>query len=309
MTRSTLRWTSADVTDQRGRTAVVTGANSGIGFETARILAERGARVVLACRSLDKATVACDTIRATVPDADIHTVTLDLASAESVREAASAIRAEFDRIDLLINNAGAAFGALTLIDGTERTFVTNAACPGRSRRTGRHGQQRWPRDGPAGSRRPGLRAPPLQALERVRAIETCQPPVHFRTPAAVDRGGRTGGRGGGTPGCRIHRIRPQQRRSDAHSVRATAAPATGSLCQHRRRRRSRQSASGRRSRCSRRRILRSRRIPRRQRTAAAGPTGGNSAGCGGRRVAMGKMRAAYRCALSIGAFGVNGWSL
>jgi len=129
MTRSTLRWTSADVTDQRGRTAVVTGANSGIGFETARILAERGARVVLACRSLDKATVACDTIRATVPDADIHTVTLDLASAESVREAASAIRAEFDRIDLLINNAGAAFGALTLIDGTERTFVTNQLGP------------------------------------------------------------------------------------------------------------------------------------------------------------------------------------
>jgi len=108
---------------------VVTGANSGIGFETARMFAERGARVVLACRSSDKADAACDEIRATAPDAELHTVILDLASSESVHAAAKTIGAEFDRIDLLINNAGAAFGTRTLVDGVERTFVTNQLGP------------------------------------------------------------------------------------------------------------------------------------------------------------------------------------
>jgi len=108
---------------------VVTGANSGIGFETARMLAERGARVVLACRSLEKAAVACNAIRMAVPDAELSAVRLDLTSAESVREAAATVSAEFDRIDLLVNNAGAAFGALTLIDGIDRTFVTNVLGP------------------------------------------------------------------------------------------------------------------------------------------------------------------------------------
>ncbi|MFD2416644.1 oxidoreductase [Amycolatopsis pigmentata] len=129
MTRPTSRWTAADITDQRGRIAVVTGANSGVGFETARLLAERGAQVVLACRNLAKAAAACDLIRATVPDAELRTVELDLASAPSVRAAAARIGAEFDRIDLLINNAGASFGTLTLVDGTERTFVTNQLGP------------------------------------------------------------------------------------------------------------------------------------------------------------------------------------
>ena len=126
---STSGWTSADIPDQRGRTAVVTGANSGVGFETARMLAERGARVVLACRNLDKATVACDAIRVTAPDAELHTTRLDLASTESVHEAAATIGTDFDQIDLLINNAGAAFGTRTLIDGTEQTFVTNQLGP------------------------------------------------------------------------------------------------------------------------------------------------------------------------------------
>src|SRR4051794_22025080 len=103
------RWTAADITDQRGRVAVVTGANSGIGFETARMLAERGARVVLACRNLGRATAARDAIRATAPGAELETVRLDLSSAESVRAAATTIGGEFERIDLLINNAGAAF--------------------------------------------------------------------------------------------------------------------------------------------------------------------------------------------------------
>ncbi|HYQ67331.1 oxidoreductase [Actinophytocola sp.] len=129
MTGASSGWSSADIPDQRGRTAVVTGANSGIGFETARMLAEHGARVVLACRSLEKAAVARDAIRATAPEAELSLVRLDLASAESVREAAATVGAELDRIDLLINNAGAAFGRLTLIDGIDRTFVTNVLGP------------------------------------------------------------------------------------------------------------------------------------------------------------------------------------
>lgn len=129
MTRVVSRWTVADITDQRGRVAVVTGANSGIGFETARFLAERGAQVVMACRNADKASAACARIRATAPDAELRTVNLDLASARSVRAAAATIRAEFDRIDLLINNAGAMFTTLTLVEGTERTFVTNQLGP------------------------------------------------------------------------------------------------------------------------------------------------------------------------------------
>ncbi|VVJ17556.1 probable oxidoreductase/Short-chain dehydrogenase [Amycolatopsis camponoti] len=122
-------WTAADIPDQRGRIAVVTGANSGVGFETARMLAERGARVVLACRDTGKAAAACDAIRATAPDADLRTVRMDLADAASVRTAAAVLDEEFDHIDLVINNAGAAFGKLSLVDGVDRTFVTNQLGP------------------------------------------------------------------------------------------------------------------------------------------------------------------------------------
>lgn len=94
-------WTEADIPSQRGRTAVITGANTGIGFETAGALARHGARVVLACRDLDKAKAAAGRIG---PDVDI--VHLDLASLESVRTAAGELEARYGHLDLLINNAG-----------------------------------------------------------------------------------------------------------------------------------------------------------------------------------------------------------
>ena len=100
------RWTAADVPDQSGRTAVVSGASGGLGFETAEVLAGRGAAVVLACRDLGKAERAADRIRSTAAGATVLVVHLDLASLASVREAAGQIRAACPSLDLLINNAG-----------------------------------------------------------------------------------------------------------------------------------------------------------------------------------------------------------
>jgi len=97
-------WTEADVPDQSGRTAVITGASSGIGFEAARVLAQRGARLILGCRDQAKARDAVTRITALAPGADIAVVPLDLASLDSVRAAAGQIGS--CRIDLLINNAG-----------------------------------------------------------------------------------------------------------------------------------------------------------------------------------------------------------
>ena len=93
------------VPDQSGRTAFITGANSGIGFEAARVLAGRKARVLIGCRSSERATDARDRILRRHPDADVEIVPLDLASLASVREAAERVGQE-PRRDLLINNAG-----------------------------------------------------------------------------------------------------------------------------------------------------------------------------------------------------------
>ncbi|HEX6673891.1 MAG TPA: oxidoreductase [Actinomycetes bacterium] len=99
-------WTAAEVPDQQGRTVVVTGANTGIGFEAARVLAGRGATVVLACRDLAKAADAADRIAAATSAAKVETLRLDLASLASVRQAAEELRSRHPRLDLLINNAG-----------------------------------------------------------------------------------------------------------------------------------------------------------------------------------------------------------
>jgi NAD(P)-dependent dehydrogenase (short-subunit alcohol dehydrogenase family) len=99
-------WSAADIPDQHGRTAVVTGANGGLGLETARQLAAKGAHVVMAVRNQEKAAAAVDQIRASAPDAAVELVALDLASQASVRAAAGQITAAHQSIDLLINNAG-----------------------------------------------------------------------------------------------------------------------------------------------------------------------------------------------------------
>lgn len=118
-------WTEADIPDLSGRTAVVTGANTGLGFETARALAEHGATVVLACRDTDRAAAATDRIAAGTPDARIDTVALDLASLGSVRTAAALIGDRYAHLDLLINNAGVTGLTGTTEDGFEVQFGIN----------------------------------------------------------------------------------------------------------------------------------------------------------------------------------------
>jgi NAD(P)-dependent dehydrogenase (short-subunit alcohol dehydrogenase family) len=119
-------WSAADVPDQSGRVAVVTGANSGIGFEAAKVLAARGASVVLACRNPVKAADAEASIVETQPGAATSVTEMDLSSLDSVRAGAAAIRADHERIDLLINNAGImAVPERRSVDGFELQLATN----------------------------------------------------------------------------------------------------------------------------------------------------------------------------------------
>ncbi|MBB3605114.1 NAD(P)-dependent dehydrogenase (short-subunit alcohol dehydrogenase family) [Mycolicibacterium sp. BK556] len=119
-------WTANDIPNQTGRTAVITGANTGLGYETARALVSKGARVVLAVRNLDKGKAAADLIARRYPGADVAVQELDLTSLESVRAAADELKAGHDRIDLLINNAGVMMTPKqTTQDGFELQFGTN----------------------------------------------------------------------------------------------------------------------------------------------------------------------------------------
>jgi NAD(P)-dependent dehydrogenase (short-subunit alcohol dehydrogenase family) len=116
-------WNVADIPDQRGRTAVVTGANGGLGLETARQLAAKGAHVVMAVRNQEKAEAALKEIRTSAPDASLELVALDLASQASVRAAAEQIIAVHQSIDLLINNAGVmGISEAKTVDGFEMQF-------------------------------------------------------------------------------------------------------------------------------------------------------------------------------------------
>ncbi len=120
------KWTETDIPDQSGRTVLVTGANTGIGYEAARALAQKGARVLMGCRNPDRAAAALERIRAAAPDANVEIVELDLADLSSVLAAADSITASEARLDLLINNAGVmALPLQHTADGFEMQFGTN----------------------------------------------------------------------------------------------------------------------------------------------------------------------------------------
>ncbi|MEU1470450.1 SDR family NAD(P)-dependent oxidoreductase [Streptomyces sp. NPDC005761] len=114
-------WTEQDIPDQSGRVAIVTGANTGLGFDTARMLAAHGATVVLAVRDVEKGKQAAARITG-----DVTVQELDLTSLDSIRSAAADLRATHPRIDLLINNAGVMYTPRqTTADGFELQFGTN----------------------------------------------------------------------------------------------------------------------------------------------------------------------------------------
>ena len=100
------RWSLSDIGDQTGKIALVTGANSGIGFETTRVLADHGAHVVMACRNLEKARRAIDELENDLDRSSIELLSLNLADLVDVRRAAEKFRAEHARLDILVNNAG-----------------------------------------------------------------------------------------------------------------------------------------------------------------------------------------------------------
>ncbi len=121
-----MTWTATDIPDQNGRVAVVTGANSGLGLETARELARKGAHVVMAARNLEKAAAAEQDILAGIPDASLEVRHLDLGSLDSVRTFATEVVNAHDRIDILVNNAGEmATPQQKTADGFELQFGTN----------------------------------------------------------------------------------------------------------------------------------------------------------------------------------------
>lgn len=100
------RWTLLDIPDLTGRVAVVTGGNAGLGFRSVLELARKGARVVIACRSVDKGNAAASRIRSALPGAQLETVELDLTNPAGIARFADRVASRMDRLDILLNNAG-----------------------------------------------------------------------------------------------------------------------------------------------------------------------------------------------------------
>src|SRR3954464_1141280 len=121
------KWAATDIPDLGGKVAVVTGANSGLGYETALGLAQHGAEVVLACRDEKRGTEALERLRGAVPGVDAELSLLDLADLGSVRKFAEAYAGERAHLDILVDNAGvmALDERRTTADGFGMQFGTN----------------------------------------------------------------------------------------------------------------------------------------------------------------------------------------
>ncbi len=120
------KWTEGDIPDQSGRVALITGANSGIGFECARALAKKGATVVMACRSTNKCNDARKQLLQIIPNAKLVVMELDLSDLDSVRNFAGTFQRSYDKLDILMNNAGVMIPPYTKTkQGFELQFATN----------------------------------------------------------------------------------------------------------------------------------------------------------------------------------------
>ncbi len=125
-----MKFSIAAVPAQADRVAIVTGGNSGIGLETCRALASKGAKVVMACRNASKAEAARQDVLKTHPGAQVETMTLNLSDLESVKTFAGKFGDKYDRLDLLFNNAGVMFPPLEKTpQGYELQFATNHLGP------------------------------------------------------------------------------------------------------------------------------------------------------------------------------------
>jgi NAD(P)-dependent dehydrogenase (short-subunit alcohol dehydrogenase family) len=121
-----VNWTQDNIPDLTGKVIIVTGANSGIGFEAAKEFARKGAQTILVCRSMDKAKAALAQIRGELPEAKAETMQLDLASQASVHHFANEFKTKYDRLDVLVNNAGIMMVPYSQTeDGFESHFATN----------------------------------------------------------------------------------------------------------------------------------------------------------------------------------------
>lgn len=120
------KWTANDIPDLTGKVIIITGANSGLGYESTLALAKKNATVIMACRSVDRAQSALDDVKRQVADADVTIMALDLGNLASVRKFAENFKAQYDRLDVLLNNAGVmglSFGET--VDGFETQFGIN----------------------------------------------------------------------------------------------------------------------------------------------------------------------------------------
>jgi len=119
-------WTKDNIPDLHGKTFMITGANSGLGYECSLAVAEKGALVIMACRDLDRARRSLEAIKHVVPDAKLELMELDLASFESIRAFASSFKSSHHKLDVLINNGGPIVAARRVTkDGYESHFGIN----------------------------------------------------------------------------------------------------------------------------------------------------------------------------------------
>jgi len=120
------KWNAENIPNQKGKVVIVTGSSSGIGFEAARVLAEKEASVIIAVRNLEKGNKAAEKITAQNNDADLTVLELDLANLESVKNFAENFNKDYSRLDLLINNAGVMIPPYSkTANGFELQFGTN----------------------------------------------------------------------------------------------------------------------------------------------------------------------------------------